>query len=105
MMSLPERVSVLFTVSEPLLMSVSDWLVRVSELLPVVGDKQEKQLVQLWKEVNDHVKYVGNTNGFHIVMGYGDPMDAKDLDSFGRNVIEDSYLPNPESILRLIQPT
>src|SRR5713226_2497140 len=31
--------------------------------------------------------------------------DCKDLDGFGRDVIEDSYLPNPEPILWLTQAT
>jgi Skp family chaperone for outer membrane proteins len=52
------------------------------ELRPVIGKKQEEQLVQLWKEVNQHITRYGSSQGFHIVMGYGDPVDPKELDTF-----------------------
>jgi Skp family chaperone for outer membrane proteins len=48
----------------------------------LIGKQQEEQLVQLWKEVTGHIKAFGANNGFHLVLGYGDPMDAKELDTF-----------------------
>jgi Skp family chaperone for outer membrane proteins len=52
------------------------------EVRNLIGKQSEEQLVQLWKEINNHIKAFGATNGFHMVLGYGDPADAKDLDTF-----------------------
>lgn len=38
-----------------------------------IGKRQEEHLVQLYKEVNDHIKAVAQTNGIHIVLGFGEP--------------------------------
>jgi Skp family chaperone for outer membrane proteins len=48
----------------------------------LVGKKQEDQLVQLWKEVNHGIQLYAKTRGFQIVLGYGDPMDPKEWDTF-----------------------
>jgi Skp family chaperone for outer membrane proteins len=48
----------------------------------LVGKKQEDQLVQLWKEVNNGIKLYAKTRGFQIVFGYGDPIDEKEWDTF-----------------------
>jgi Skp family chaperone for outer membrane proteins len=47
-----------------------------------LGKQQEEQLVHLWKDVNAHIKAYGASKGFHIVMGYGDPTDPKEQDTF-----------------------
>jgi Skp family chaperone for outer membrane proteins len=52
------------------------------EVRNLIGKQQEEQLVQLWKEVTTHIRAYGASKGFHVVMGYGDPMDAKELDTF-----------------------
>jgi Skp family chaperone for outer membrane proteins len=39
----------------------------------LVGKKQETQLVQLYREVQAAVQQTAQQNGFHIVLGYGDP--------------------------------
>ncbi len=48
----------------------------------LIGKQSEEQLVQLWREVVERVEIYGKQNGFHIVLGYGDPQDAKDLHTF-----------------------
>ncbi len=45
----------------------------------LIGKQSEEQLVQLWREVVDRVELYGKQNGFHIVLGYGDPPDSKEL--------------------------
>ena len=52
------------------------------EVRALVGKKQEDQLVQLWREVNEKIQAYALSNGFHVVMGYGDPMTAEELASF-----------------------
>ncbi len=52
------------------------------EVRNLIGKQQEEQLVQLWKEVTTHIRAYGASRGFHIVLGYGDPPDAKELDTF-----------------------
>jgi Skp family chaperone for outer membrane proteins len=47
-----------------------------------VGKRQEEHLVQLYKEVTDHIQAVAQANGVHLVLGYGDPPSA-DLMTFG----------------------
>jgi Skp family chaperone for outer membrane proteins len=47
-----------------------------------IGTKQETHLIQLYKEVAAHIQAVANTNGFHLVLGFGEPPDA-DLYSIG----------------------
>src|SRR5262249_12323318 len=37
------------------------------------GQKREAQLVQLYKEVNDVAKGYAQSNGFHVVLMYGEP--------------------------------
>jgi Skp family chaperone for outer membrane proteins len=48
----------------------------------LVGKQSEDQLVQLWREIIDRVEIYGKQNGFHVVLGYGDPPDPKDLHTF-----------------------
>jgi Skp family chaperone for outer membrane proteins len=52
------------------------------EVRNVVGNQSQEQLVQLWKEINDCIHRYGQSNGFHVVFGYGDPMDPKELQTF-----------------------
>ncbi len=52
------------------------------EVRNLVGKQSEEQLVHLWKEITSHVRAFGATNGFHMVLGYGDPMDPKEMDTF-----------------------
>lgn len=49
-----------------------------------IGQKQETHLIQLYKEVSDHIQAVSNANGIHVVLGFGEP-PAADLLSF-RNI-------------------
>jgi len=46
-----------------------------------VSKKTEEQLVQLYKEVNEKIKSHAVTQGYHMILGYGEPMDG-DLLSF-----------------------
>jgi Skp family chaperone for outer membrane proteins len=48
----------------------------------LLGKKQEDNLVTLWKEVNMGVKAVADAYGYHIVLGFGDPMEKEMLDLF-----------------------
>jgi Skp family chaperone for outer membrane proteins len=48
----------------------------------LIGKQSEEQLVQLWREINERVRIYGQQNGFHIVLGYGDPQDEKELHTF-----------------------
>jgi Skp family chaperone for outer membrane proteins len=52
------------------------------EVRNLIGKQQEDQLVQLWKEVTTHIKLYGKTRGFQVVLGFGDPMEAKEMDTF-----------------------
>jgi Skp family chaperone for outer membrane proteins len=52
------------------------------EVRNLIGTKQEQQLVQLWKEINEGIRTYGQQRGFHMVFGYGDPIEAKDLETF-----------------------
>jgi len=52
------------------------------EVRNLIGKQQEDQLVQLWKEISTHIRAYGASKGFHVVLGYGDPMDQKELDTF-----------------------
>ena len=47
----------------------------------VIGKKQEEHLIQLFREVSDHIKAVASSNGIHLVLGFGEPPDA-DLYTF-----------------------
>lgn len=42
-----------------------------------VGKQQEDQLVQLFKEMQTAIELYGKSQGFGIILGYGDPPDAK----------------------------
>lgn len=46
-----------------------------------IGQKQETHLIQLFKEVSQHIQAVSSANGIHLVMGFGEPPDA-DLFTF-----------------------
>ncbi len=46
-----------------------------------VGKKQEDHLIQLYKEVSQHIQAVAQSNGIHMVLGYGEPPDG-DVYSF-----------------------
>lgn len=48
----------------------------------LIGKQSEEQLVQLWREIVDRVEKYGQQVGFHIILGYGDPQDAKELHTF-----------------------
>ena len=48
----------------------------------LIGKRQEDNLMTLWNEVNMGIKSVAEAYGFQIVLGYGDPMEAKDLALF-----------------------
>jgi Skp family chaperone for outer membrane proteins len=52
------------------------------EVRNLIGKQQEDQLVQLWKEVTAHIKLYGKTRGFQVVLGFGDPMKAEEMDTF-----------------------
>ena len=39
----------------------------------MVGKKQETQLIQLYREIQTAVQSYAQQNGFHIILGYGDP--------------------------------
>jgi Skp family chaperone for outer membrane proteins len=52
------------------------------EVRKLIGAQQEDHLVQLWKEVTGHIRAYGASRGFHVLLGYGDPLDAKDLETF-----------------------
>ena len=39
----------------------------------MVGKKQETQLVQLYREIQNAVQSTAQQNGFHMILGYGDP--------------------------------
>jgi Skp family chaperone for outer membrane proteins len=39
----------------------------------MVGKKQETQLVQLYREIQGAVQSYAQQNGYHIILGYGDP--------------------------------
>jgi Skp family chaperone for outer membrane proteins len=43
------------------------------------GKKRETQIVQLYKEVDDAVKRYAPANGFHLVLAYGEPVNAADM--------------------------
>jgi Skp family chaperone for outer membrane proteins len=51
------------------------------EARKIIGKKQEDHLIQLYKEVATHIQAVGSQNGFHLVLGFGEPPDA-DLFTF-----------------------
>lgn len=46
-----------------------------------IGKRNEEQLVQLYKEIDSAVKGYAQSNGIHLVLGYGEPTD-QDLFSF-----------------------
>ena len=52
------------------------------EMRKLIGKRQEDNLMTLWKEVNMGIQQVAKAYGFQIVLGYGDPMEQKDLDLF-----------------------
>ena len=51
------------------------------EARKIIGKKQEDHLIQLYKEVATHIQAVASSNGFHLVLGFGEPPDA-DLFTF-----------------------
>jgi Skp family chaperone for outer membrane proteins len=40
-----------------------------------IGPRQDAHLMQLYKEVSEHIKSVASANGIHVVFGYGEPPD------------------------------
>jgi Skp family chaperone for outer membrane proteins len=52
------------------------------EISRKLGKKQEDNLVQLWKEVQDGIKTYATQEGLQLVLGYGDPMEKQLLDQF-----------------------
>jgi Skp family chaperone for outer membrane proteins len=55
------------------------------EAQKVLGKKQEQQVVQLYKEISDHVKAYAAANGFHLVLSYFEPSNTVDVFS-GANI-------------------
>lgn len=51
------------------------------EARKTIGKRQEEHLIHLFKEVSDHIQRVASANGFHLVLGYGEPPDT-DLMTF-----------------------
>ena len=47
-----------------------------------LGVKQEQNLVTLWKEVDMGIAAVAKSQGYQIVLGYGDPMEKELLHLF-----------------------
>jgi Skp family chaperone for outer membrane proteins len=43
------------------------------------GKKKEQQVVQLYQEINEHVKAYAPSHGFHLVMAYFEPVTAADI--------------------------
>jgi len=43
------------------------------------GKKREVQVVQLYKEVDEAVKRYAVANGFHLVLSFGEPVNASDM--------------------------
>jgi Skp family chaperone for outer membrane proteins len=43
------------------------------------GKKREQQVVQLYREIDDAVKRYAASNGFHLVLSYGEPINPSDL--------------------------
>ena len=52
------------------------------EVRNLIGKQSEEQLVHLWREIVERIQAYGAANGFHMVLGYGDPPDAKELNTF-----------------------
>jgi Skp family chaperone for outer membrane proteins len=52
------------------------------EVRNLVGKQSEEQLVHLWREINEKIGAFAMANGFHVVFGYGDPMDPKEQLTF-----------------------
>ena len=52
------------------------------EIKTLVGKKQEDNLVTLWREVNMAIEAVSKSQGYQIVLGYGDPMEKDMLNLF-----------------------
>lgn len=48
----------------------------------LVGKDSEEQLVALWKEIIATAKKHAESQGYLMVLGYGDPVDAKELHGF-----------------------
>src|SRR5262245_2886046 len=51
------------------------------EAKKVIGKKQEEHLIQLYKEVSTHIQAVASSQGYLLVLGFGEPPDA-DLFTF-----------------------
>jgi Skp family chaperone for outer membrane proteins len=43
------------------------------------GKKKEQQVVQLYQEINEHVKAYAPSHGFHIVLAYFEPVTAAEV--------------------------
>jgi Skp family chaperone for outer membrane proteins len=46
-----------------------------------IGKRQEDHLIQLYREVAQHIQAVASANGIHLVLGFGEPPDV-DLMTF-----------------------
>jgi Skp family chaperone for outer membrane proteins len=55
------------------------------EFQKIIGKKQEQQVVQLYKEISEHVKAYAAANGFHLVLSYFEPSNTVDVFS-GTNI-------------------
>ena len=55
------------------------------EARKALSKKREQQVVQLYKEIDEHVKRYAAPNGIHLVLSYFEPVSAADLFS-GANI-------------------
>jgi Skp family chaperone for outer membrane proteins len=55
------------------------------EARKALSKKREQQVVQLYKEIDEHVKRYAVANGFHLVLSYFEPVTSADLFS-GANI-------------------
>jgi Skp family chaperone for outer membrane proteins len=49
------------------------------EAQKVIGKKRELQIIQLYKEISDHVKAYAAANGFHLVLSYFESTNTADM--------------------------
>jgi Skp family chaperone for outer membrane proteins len=84
-----------------------------SKARKMVGKRQETQLVDLWKDINDTVTEYASKNDFDIVFGYGDPpnLDAYTFANVNRRMtamdmgtVIPAYVRNGADITRNVLP-
>jgi Skp family chaperone for outer membrane proteins len=47
-----------------------------------IGKRQEDNLMVLWREVQEATRLYATKQGLQVVIGYGDPMEMRDIDGF-----------------------